>query len=111
MNIYEYWQGVRQVAATLPETVYIVSVDNQVRGTSAGMVCACTREVAARRIFEGTHRLAAEEEIAAYLASEDAERRRIVEEEYRRKQQFALPSELAELVRLAVEQRSGRSRG
>jgi hypothetical protein len=106
MSVHEYWQTVRKIASDLPEAVYLTSLDSRTRGTQAGAVCLCSREIAARRIAEGTHRVATEAEVEQYKAHLEAERRRIVEEDYRRKQQFALPSELAELVRAAVEPRA-----
>ena len=102
MNIRDYWQGVRSVANTLPELVMVISIPNAERGTIEGKVSECHREAAARLIFGQTHRQATESEVQAHQTRQAETRKQIIEAEYKRKQQFALPEELSNLVKLAL---------
>jgi hypothetical protein len=58
-----------------PTSVYMTSVRNRERNTSAGHVCLATLEMAATRIVEGTHRVASAEEIEAYLKRQQEQKR------------------------------------
>jgi hypothetical protein len=111
MNIREYWQGVRAIADSLPETVMVTSLRNPERGTTEGRISECDRETAAQLIFAKTHRRATDAEIQAYRDQQAEIRKQIIEAEYKRKQQFALPEELAALVKLAVGQEQNKKRG
>jgi hypothetical protein len=114
MNIREYWQGVRRIADTLPETVIVMSLDKPERGTTAGQVSECDRDTAARLIFAGTHRQATDAEVEQYKAAQAEIRKSILKAEYERKQQFALPEEVSNLIKAAVvrsQQEPERKRG
>lgn len=103
MDIREYWDAVKAEYSALPQdpTMYITSLDTR-RGTRAGRVSHVARDRAARWIVEKTHRLSTPEETDAYRRGQEESQKQITEEEYRRKQQFALPDELRALVELAV---------
>ncbi len=69
MDIKKYWDKVNALAPQLPgETVWLMSVDNDIKNTKAGAVVECVRKLAAQRIVENTHRLAKPEEVEAHLA-------------------------------------------
>jgi hypothetical protein len=51
----------------VPTAVYLTSVRNRERGTKNGHVALATIDLAATRIVEGTHRVATEDEIVAYV--------------------------------------------
>lgn len=110
MNIRDYWRGVRQVQDSLPDTevVVVVSLQNAERGTTAGRVSECDRDTAARLIFAKTHRPAEAGEVEAFRAEQAEKKRQILKAEYDRKQQFALPEELAALVKAAIGQQEKR---
>ena len=59
----------------LPTGVYVTSVRNRERGTTNGHVCLVTVDLAAMRIVEGTHRVATEDEIVAYVQRQMDQRR------------------------------------
>jgi hypothetical protein len=65
MDTRAYWARVRQIEATLPEVVDLVSVDNRERQIRAGVFTQCDRFAAAKRIEAGTHRLATPAEVEA----------------------------------------------
>lgn len=113
MNIREYWQGVRRISDTLPEMVMVMSLDKPERGTTAGQISECDRETAARLIFAGTHRQATDAEVEQYKAAQAETRKAILKAEYERKQQFALPEDVANLIKAAVvrSQEPERKRG
>lgn len=50
-----------------PTAVYLTSVRNRERGTTNGHCALSTIDLAATRIVEGTHRVATEDEIVAYI--------------------------------------------
>ena len=71
MNIQQYWNKVREASERLPEEVTLMSLDNADKGTHAGAVSVCPRDIAARRLVEGTHRIATEAEISNNKAVEE----------------------------------------
>jgi hypothetical protein len=94
-NATPYWRRVYAVWEQLPreEWFHIASIDHPAavpHDWRSGVVCIVSREDAARRISEGTHKLASEAEKDAYLveraASESAcaaaERLRVKEQDF-----------------------------
>jgi hypothetical protein len=70
MNIRQYWDKVNETVQRLPLEVWLMSLENQDKGTKAGAVSVAPRDIAARRIVEATHRIATEAEIAGYQEAE-----------------------------------------
>lgn len=109
-DIKEYWREVRSVEATLlaslgqdkQSVVYIVSVENKSKGTSAGSVCEADIETAARMIVDGTHKVASESEVAAWKTHQEQTFKANQALELERKQQFAMPEDIATLARVAA---------
>jgi hypothetical protein len=67
-RIQEYWRQVAALAATLPEFVWLASRS----GAEASILTQVPAGVAARLLHEGSHRLAAPEEVEAHHAREKA---------------------------------------
>ncbi len=110
MDIRRYWADVRRVEETLPAPtnpptiIYLTSLDNADKGTTAGMVCdMIDRTAAARRLVEGTHRLSTPDEVIQHEARQKAQVEELAAIEIKRKQQFALPQELQTLVAAAAQ--------
>ena len=99
----QYWQRVLAIAADLPEVVTVISLGDDRTGARAGAVCLCDAKTAAQLIFARTHRVATEQEIADHEKAQSDERTRLAGIENRRKQNFALPSELTDLIAMAVK--------
>jgi hypothetical protein len=70
MNIRAYWDKVNETIKRLPEEVWLMSIDNQDKGTHAGAVSIVPRDIAGRRLVEATHRIASEAEVQAYKDAE-----------------------------------------
>jgi hypothetical protein len=103
ISIHEYWERVLAIAAKLPDVVTVISEGDDRTGARAGAVCLCDAKTAAQLLFARTHRVATEQEIADHEKAQSVERTRLTEIEYKRKQNFALPSELTDLIRMAVK--------
>jgi hypothetical protein len=70
-NSREYWQGVREVQATIAsEFVLLMSLDNPLRGWVGGSTVEVKSELAARFIHDGSHRLATPAEIIQHQETE-----------------------------------------
>lgn len=105
MDMQAYWRGIRGIESSLPagDQVYLTSVENREKQSVGGRTSPVGRKLAAKMIADKTHRLATDEEIAAWHVAEDASRAHHAELEYSRKQQFAMPKELEGFVRLAAD--------
>lgn len=84
-----YWQEIRAIERSLPESLWIVSLEDALRDRVAGVIVEVVAAVAARMLHARTHRVATEEEIRAQKASEDRVKRS-AEEERLRKQGIAV---------------------
>lgn len=106
-DIRAYWGRVNARLASLPpdEVLFVTSLDNPERagGVTAGRVSEVRRKHAAELIVMNTHRLSTPEEITAYHTEAKVRSEDIAEKEYQRKQNFALPREVANLVAAAVQ--------
>ena len=111
MDLKRYWNSVREIEAGLPgptdEPVYLVSIDNEITGTTAGKVSANARHYAARWIATGTHKLASPEQIEAYHAEVKSRTAAIVKFELEKKQTVRLetaipPEQLQEAIAAAL---------
>lgn len=110
ISVTEYWERVHSLAADLPAVVTLISIQDDRTGAVGGVICHAVNterdRTAAKLIFAGSHRIATEPEIADHEKAEATERARLAEVEYRRKAQFTLPTELNNLIEVAV--RAGR---
>jgi hypothetical protein len=74
INLQEYWAQVRAMRQKLPPVVFLASVAGA-RASGAvidGRVSEVTRETAARRLADGTHRIATEQEINEFYDVQEA---------------------------------------
>ena len=78
-DVRRYWQEIRAIEKTLPEFVWLAGVEN-----SSGSIVEVARAQAAHLLHAKTHRVAAEEEVAARRDEEDAARERVRHERLRR---------------------------
>ncbi len=101
-NQAAYWARVVAVRSELPEFVWLTSLENHDRGTTEGVVALVDRETAALCLVNKTHRAAEQHEVDQYKTADRSASEAIREEEYKRKQHFALPKELSDLVSAAV---------
>jgi hypothetical protein len=101
ISTQEYWRGFARQREALPpgDSFYLISIASKDHTDhKPGVVVQVKRELAAKCLFEATHRLADEEEINEHLAKTAERDRYYAAEEVKRKQQFALPKELNDLV-------------
>jgi len=83
----QYWSNVKIARQGLPpgETFHITSLThNSLRDFKPGVTCTAMREIAARRIAEGTHRLATPEEASAWDAQQESNAQSLRELELKR---------------------------
>lgn len=74
MNVKEYYQRVREVAARMPEDAVIIRSLATANGGKAGVLTEVSRQIAATEIVNGTATLATAEESAAYYREMDTKR-------------------------------------
>ena len=103
ISIHEYWQRVLAIAADLPDVVTVISEGDDRTGARAGAVCLCDAKTAAQLLFSRTHRVATEQEVVDHEKAQSDERVRLADVEYKKKQNFALPTELTNLIDMAVK--------
>jgi hypothetical protein len=73
MDIRQTAKAIRETMEAMPDRdVYVVSVDNWDKGTTAGCIVQMSRATAARGLVERTHRLATPEEIEVHLVDQKA---------------------------------------
>lgn len=80
-----YWQEVRTLQRSLPEFVWLMSLEDGKRGMVGGRMAQVGAEAAAKLLHGGSHRLAGEEEIAAHLEKEAQARRGSFQDGLRRR--------------------------
>jgi hypothetical protein len=80
-----YWQEVRALQHSLPEFVWLMSLEDRKRGMVGGRMAEVGAENAAKLLHGKSHRMATEEEIAAHLEKEDQARRQGLHDGLRRR--------------------------
>ena len=69
-TVQDYWRQVREkrqeLQASERESFFLISLSMPARSIKAGVVVECDTENASRRLVEGTHRIATDDEIRAY---------------------------------------------
>src|SRR5689334_3644145 len=81
-------QTARKRAAELPETNYIISLDNPKQRTQAGHVFVAGAIQTAICGYDMNHRLCTKEEVQTYLGREDKLRQSLLVRESARRQNF-----------------------
>ncbi len=83
-DLKQYWQEVRAIEKSLPEFVWLMSLDRPSRGQKGGSIAEVAAGLAARLIQERSHRRATDEEIAAHRAEEESAKQQAFEERMRK---------------------------
>ena len=84
-DLRQYWQEVRALERTLPEFVWLMSLEDPKRGMVGGRMAEVGAVQAAPLLHSRSHRMATEEEIAGHLEKENQARRQSFHEGLRRK--------------------------
>ncbi len=75
LDLRQYWQEVRTLERSLPEFVWLMSLEDVKRGMVGGRIAEVGAAQAAQLLHANSYRMAAEDEIAGHLAKEDHARR------------------------------------
>ena len=84
-DLRQYWQEVRTLERSLPEFVWLMSLEDAKRGMVGGRMAEVGAAQAAQLLHANSYRTATEDEIAAHLAKEDQARRTSVHDGLRRR--------------------------
>jgi hypothetical protein len=84
-DLRQYWQEVRTLERSLPEFVWLMSIEDKKRGNVGGRMAEVGAAEAAKLLHANSHRRATEEEIAAHLEKEERARRQSFHDRLRRK--------------------------
>jgi hypothetical protein len=84
-DLKQYWQEVRALERSLPEFVWLMSLDDPKRGMVGGRMAEVGAAQAAQLLIAKWYRLATDEEIAAHLAKEEEARRQSFHDGFRRR--------------------------
>ena len=70
-DLRKYWLEIREIEKSLPEFVWLMSLDNPPRGQRGGCIAQVAAGAAARLLHAKSHRLATEDETHAHQTSQD----------------------------------------
>jgi hypothetical protein len=84
-DLRQYWQEVRALERSLPEFVWLMSLDDPKRGMVRGRMAEVGAAPAAQLLHANSYRMATDEEIAAHLAKEEQARRQSFHDGFRRR--------------------------
>jgi len=84
-DLRQYWQEVRALERSLPEFIWLMSVDDKKSGMVGGRMAEVGAAQAAKLLHAKSYRMATNDEIAAHLAKEDQARRQSFHDGLRRK--------------------------
>jgi len=65
-DLQKYWQEIRTLAKSLPEFVWLVSLEDAKRGMRCGCMVEVAAETAAKLLHQNSHRRATDDEIDAH---------------------------------------------
>jgi hypothetical protein len=82
-DLRTYWQEVRAIERTLPESVWLISVEDWLNERTGGQVVQVSSSTGAQLIRSKSHRLATDAEISSYRALEETAGRQAVREDLR----------------------------
>jgi hypothetical protein len=83
-DLRRYWEEIRAIEQSLPQSLWIVSLEDALRGYVAGMIVEVAAAVAAKMLHAKTHRVATEEEVQAEQARQDVMKKSVAEEKLRK---------------------------
>jgi len=84
-DLQQYWREVRALERSLPEFVWLMSLDDAKRGMVGGRMAQVGAEAAAQLLHSQSHRMATEDEVTAHLEKENQARKQGFHEGLRRK--------------------------
>lgn len=81
----QYWKEVRSLEQSLPQFVWLMSLEDPKRGMVGGRMAEMGAAQAAERLHGRSHRMATDGEISAHLAQQDLLRRQSLHDGLRRR--------------------------
>ena len=69
-DLGKYWRELRVIEKTLPDFVWLMSLDNPFKDQTGGSMVEVAAAVAAKLLYAKSHRLATEEETGAHLSKQ-----------------------------------------
>ena len=90
-DLKKYWQALRAIEESLPEFVWLVSVDNPAKGQVGGSMVEVAAALAAKLLYTKSHRPATEEETQAHLAQQEQIQRQAFQQRLRDKGVAVVP--------------------
>jgi len=90
-DLQQYWREIRTLAAHLPASVWLVSLEDPKRGMLGGRMVEVSAETAAKLLHAGSHRRATDEEIEAHRQQREKEERAAFHEKLRVKGVTVVP--------------------
>jgi hypothetical protein len=84
-DVKRYWQEVRAIERSLPKFIWLVSIEDSLRGRVGGSITEVSAGHAAPLLFAKSHRIAAEDEVRAHWSVEERVKRAAFEERLRKK--------------------------
>lgn len=69
-DLQKYWREIRALESSLPDSVWVVSLEDAKRGMRGGRLVEAAAGTAAKLLHANSHRLATGEEIEAHRASQ-----------------------------------------
>jgi hypothetical protein len=83
-DLRRYWEEIRAIEQSLPQSLWIVSLEDALRDRVAGMIVEVAAAVAAKMLHAKSHRVATEEEVRAERDRQDGVKKSAAEEKLRR---------------------------
>ncbi len=85
LDLRRYWQEVRALERSLPESVWLVGIEDPLRRLLPGGPVEVAAARAAQLLHENSHRMATAEEITAHLVSEAVKKRQAQDDDMQRR--------------------------
>lgn len=74
-DLRRYWDEIRTLESSLPEYVWVTSLENAAKGQVGGRVSQVASSVAARLLQAKSHRMATEDETTDHQAEQESQKR------------------------------------
>jgi hypothetical protein len=84
-DVKRYWQEVRAIERSLPKFVWMVSIEDSLRGRTGGSLAEVSAAAAAPLLHAKTHRRAVEDEVRAHLGCEESVKKADIERRLRKR--------------------------
>jgi len=82
-DLKKYWQDLRAIEETLPDYVWLTSLENRSKGQVGGSIVEVTGAVAAKLLHGKSHRPATEEEIHIHRSQQEETQRQAFQQRLR----------------------------